>query len=96
MCKCVVTDVLYGKRAHFSILSCENKSQSLIYFAFVEETGEIYLHYADSIYILVNRVKILDYEKYKKKTTAMKKKVFNKKKMKKMAYCDTIERDGIK
>ncbi len=96
ICECWITDTLYGKKAHFAILSDENKSGSLIYFAFVEETGKIYLHYADNKYIPVNRVKILDYSKYEKKAIAVMKKIFDKKKAGKMAYCDTIERDGIK
>lgn len=94
-CECWITDTLYGKKAYFPILSYKNECQSLIYFAFIEETGELYLHYADNIYIPVNRVKILDYSKSEKKATAMMKKVFDKKKAEKMAYCDTIERDGI-
>lgn len=95
ICECSITDTLYGKKAHFPILSDKNKGSSLIYFAFIEETGEVYLHYADNKFVPVNRVKILDYSKYEKKAIAVMKKVFDKKKAKKMAYCDTIERDGI-
>lgn len=91
-CKCWITGKLYGKKAHFPILY--KNGESMIYFAFVEETGEIYLHYADNKYIPVNRVKILDNSKYKKKAIATMKKVFGKKKAEKMAYFDTIERDG--
>lgn len=95
ICECWITDTLYGKKAHFPILSDKNESGSLMYFAFVEETGEIYLYYADNKYIPVNRVKILDDSNYEKKAIAIMKKVFDKKKAEKMAYCDTIERDGI-
>ena len=96
VCDCSITDTLYGKKAHFPILSDKNKFGSLLYFAFIDETGEIYLNYTYNKYIPVNRVKILDYSKDEKKAIAVMKEKFGEKKARKMAYCDTIERDGIK
>lgn len=67
-----------------------------MFFAVNKETGEIFYDCADDIFIPLNRVKILDDSKDEKEAKNIMKKIFGKKKARKMAYFDTIERDGIK
>ena len=94
-CRCDDTAFIYGEECYLAILYY--KGYSIMFFAVNKETGEIFYNCADNIFIPLNRVKILgDSNKDEKEANSIMKKIFGKKKARKMAYFEPIERDGIK
>lgn len=88
------TEVIYGKKCYLLVMYYEGKQY--LFFAISTESGELYLDYDVNLFLRLNNLKILNPGYYKKDAKSIMNEVFDKKTVDRLAYFDTVEKDGVK